>query len=541
MVKNIIKFLILIFISFSLTAKSSNSLLKDAKRAYSKKQLKTAVKLFKKYSAKEPSDGEPYMYRGYIYEGQKNYKKSIRMFEKAVNLNLSKDDKAKCYLKIALFYKYYQNWNAVISYGNKYLHYNPKDKSARKMVSRAYAKRGSSSNYYVSNTSVKSHKKKSYKKSSHKRKKHKKSVAKKHKKYVAKKHKPTPKRKPKPKKPSQWELSQKYYKTGNYKEADKILSSLVEKKPKNKNYLYRAGLTKLKLENYVEGIELLDAAKKQASQQDTDMLYHINLNQGTTYHKLKVLDKALSRYKTAYSYKTTVTPLKGVMEISYSLKDYYSALQSAEKILEMAKDLDAMMYRGLSYIHLDKAIKGYTALFDFEDVIVKKYDISEKIPDKYHDGIYHLGIYYSIGNLYRTALRYFKAVERTKGESINYKYYVGKAHLYLSEYEPALKNLEEAESLAEASYLLAKYYSVANNLEKTKEYLIKAGNKNDVFWKKSKSDESFKTFREDPDFITFIYTKGNAEKKKVLKSDYTETKPDVDGSYGKEETTKISQ
>ncbi|MCB1191883.1 MAG: hypothetical protein H7A23_00505 [Leptospiraceae bacterium] len=512
MVKNIIKLLVLFFVSFSLMANSDDSLLKDAKKAYSRKQLKTAIKLFTEYSSKKPSDGEPYMYLGYIYEGQKDYKSSIQMFQKAVELNLEKQNKAKSLLKIALFYKYYQNWHAVVHYGNRYLKYNPSDKSARKMVDAAYSRRGSSSGYHIASDSKPETKKKSSHTSSKPAKKSK--AEKKPEIVVAKKKKTSSETetKPKSKKPSKWKLSLKYYEEGKYQKADKILSKLIQKKPNNKNYLYKAGLTKLKLENYLEGIELLEAARKQTSPKDKDLLYYIYLNQGTTYHKLNFLEEAINRYKQAFSYKHSIIPMKGIMKISYLMKNYDMALNSANTILTIAKDLDAMMHKGLAYIQLGEAVKGYTALFDFEDIIIEKYEISEDIPAKYHEGIYQLGIYYSVGNLYRTALRYFRAVYNTKKDTEDYKYYVGKAHFNLNEFELAVNNLQEAENIPEANYLLAKYYSTTNNMEKTKEYLLKAGVKNDTYWRKSKSDEYFKGLRENPDFITFIYTKGNIEK-----------------------------
>ncbi|MBP9164685.1 MAG: anaphase-promoting complex, cyclosome, subunit 3, partial [Leptospiraceae bacterium] len=76
-----IRFFLLLFLIFQFPILAG---IKEAKKAYAQKQFQKAIKLFTEYSKENPSDGEPYMFMGYIYESQKDFPRSMIMFRRAV-------------------------------------------------------------------------------------------------------------------------------------------------------------------------------------------------------------------------------------------------------------------------------------------------------------------------------------------------------------------------------------------------------------------------------------------------------------------------
>ena len=124
-----LRFFLLSFLIFQLPLFAG---IKEAKKAYAQKQFQKAIKLFTEYSRESPSDGEPYLFMGYIYESQKDFPRSMAMFRRAVELNLNPKQRKTCYLKIILFYHYHQGWDIVAHYSNKFLKLDPTNKEVSK-------------------------------------------------------------------------------------------------------------------------------------------------------------------------------------------------------------------------------------------------------------------------------------------------------------------------------------------------------------------------------------------------------------------------
>ena len=134
-----LRFFLILFILFQLPLFAG---IKEAKKAYAQKQFQKAIKLFTEYSKENPSDGEPYMFMGYIYESQKDFPRSMIMFRRAVELNLNPKQRKTSYLKIILYYNYQQGWDIVAHYSNKFLKLDPENKEVSRMRDRAYANKG---------------------------------------------------------------------------------------------------------------------------------------------------------------------------------------------------------------------------------------------------------------------------------------------------------------------------------------------------------------------------------------------------------------
>jgi len=465
--------------------------MKDAKKAYSQKQFQKATKLFQEYIEEHPTSGEAYMYLGYIHETLKNFPKSIQMFRKAVDLNLDSKHKQIIYLKIALFYNYHQDWDLAGIYANRLLKINPKSKDGQKIRDRAALNRGNSpsvSNTISPNASNSKKPENDPEKAIHLLEK---AIT-----------------ENRAGEDVRWELALLYLKTENFSKADSTLQWLIKQKPKNKNYLYKAGIAKLRLGKYQEAIDLFEDSIANSTEQDKKLLYYNYLNEGAAYHKLKNLATAAKYYRKALAIEKNLVPIIALTKLKYDADDWENCIKTADTVLEMSPgEPEATMFKGLSQIKLNKKKEGVATLLKFRNLLLKKEGSLDDIPEKYHDGILKLARFYTNRKKYKLAQKYFKSVENTKENSKEYKFYLGKNYFFSKEPERSIRLLEKLEFSA-ANYLLARSYAAQQNIASTKELIKKAGTKKESYWKKAKTDVSFQEFRKNPEFVKFIDSKG---------------------------------
>ena len=85
----------------------------------------------------------------------------------------------------------------------------------------------------------------------------------------------------------------------------------------------------------------------------------------------------------------------------------------------------------------------------------------------------------------------------------------GKNSFYLKDYEKSVSDLEKLPDVPAASFLISKYYLMNNNIEKTKEYLLKATSKREIYWSRVLIDTVYKSVMQtNSDFSKFIINKG---------------------------------
>ena len=66
----------------------SNINLKNAKKAYSRKNYNLAIEFFEKVKLRNPQNGDVYFFIGQIYMRQKKFDEAINMYKKALDLKL---------------------------------------------------------------------------------------------------------------------------------------------------------------------------------------------------------------------------------------------------------------------------------------------------------------------------------------------------------------------------------------------------------------------------------------------------------------------
>ncbi|HMV40951.1 MAG TPA: tetratricopeptide repeat protein [Leptospiraceae bacterium] len=482
--------------------------MKEAKKAYAQKQFQKAIKLFTEYTKENPSDGEPYMYMGYIYESQKDFPRSMMMFRKAVELNLNPKHRKTSYLKIILFYHYHQGWDIVAHYANKFLRLDPENKEVARMRDRAYANKGHDPGV-ISFARPEDIAKAKQKKNSEETEK-----------LAANKEKPQEKEEPSQPKSSEtpsrktseekkWELSLKYFQQEDYQKADKIMQELVLQNPNNKNYLYKAGIAKLRLGEYEKALKYFESSKKLTDEDDKMLRYYITLNEGQANHKLGNTNTAIALYKKAYSINPSNLILPVLTRLYYENSYFEEVLKTSDQIPETDQNkLEANMYKSLALIQTGKKRSGMKSLLDFAKKIKRIYPDINTIPEKFHEGLLQIGFFYSNRIKYKLSLKYLTLVSSSKSKSSKFNFALGKTYFYTKKFDLALVFLEKVPEISAANYLLAKYYAKENNLIKTKEYLSKATAKKEIYWIKVKIDPYFKDLNSNPEFMTFVETKG---------------------------------
>ncbi|MCE9502079.1 MAG: tetratricopeptide repeat protein, partial [Leptospira sp.] len=398
--KNLYKTLAIILLTFAFSSPLLSGI-KEAKKAYSQKQFQKAIKLFKEYSEEHPMDGESYMYMGYIYESQKDFPKSIQMFRRAVDLNLDRKHKETSYLKIVLYYNYHQEWDLLVHYANRLLKLNPKQKEVVKMRERGLTNRGNT--VYVSPSSQKE---KAY--SVKEDKDPEKGIH-----YFEKALAENPEDED-----IHWELSTLYFKNENFIKADAMIQWLINKKPTNKNYLYKGGMAKLRLGAFQEAIDLFEEARNNTTEKDAKLLYFINLNEGLAYHKLKNLAVAAKFYRKALALQKTPAPLIALTKLKYEAGDYQNCIGTADQVLDMSPgENEALLYKALSLLKLGNKKEGYSLLINFGRILKRAYSDLNEAPEKYHDGFLKLARFYTNRKKYKVALSYFDAISKTRNQT----------------------------------------------------------------------------------------------------------------------------
>jgi tetratricopeptide (TPR) repeat protein len=492
-INNLILFFLLVFFNFSISAG-----IKEAKKAFAGKQYQKAIKLFSEYAKENPSDGEPYMFMGYIHESEKDFPKSISMFRRAVDLKLIPKYKKTSLVKILLYYQYTGNWDLVSHYSNRLLKIDPSHREAQKMSHRASENNGSDpGNVRVSSEDP-------VKKKPSVEKIIKEEPTRKEEKAVE------PEVSKQTEEEKKWETCLYYFNKEEYKKAEAVLKDLINVHPTNKNYLYKAGMAKLRLGEYQKAIEYFESSKKFSDEiNDKQLLYYLNLNQGQAEQKLGNPYPALFLFNKAYEYKPNIVPLIPIARLNYENRDYAYALKISEEILKKdSQNKEGQIYRALSQIQSGNKIRGYKNLFQFMKNLKKQFPDSAKIPEKYHEAILHLGIFYSNRTKYKLASEYLSIAQNSRGKNKKFIFAFGKTYFYTGKFDLAKKYLEKLPEISAANYLLSKIYAKRSDLEKSKEFLLIAAKIKPIYWIKPKIDNYFKDFLKNPEFVSFLDYKG---------------------------------
>ena len=483
----------LVFFNFSILGN-----IKEAKKAFAGKQYQKAIKLFSEYAKENPSDGEPYMFMGYIYETEKDFPKSISMFRRAVDLKLIPKYKKTSLVKILLYYQFTGNWDLVSHYSNRLLKIDPNHREAQKMSHRASEHSGSDPGI----VRIGAEETPKRKLPSEKIKKEESSL----KEEIAVVSEPSKQSEEEKK----WESCLYYFNKEDYKKADSVLKDLIYLNPTNKNYWYKAGMAKLRLGEYSKAIEYFESSKKYSDEiNDKQLLYYLNLNQGQAEQKLGNPYPALFLFNKAYEYKPNIVPLIPIAKLNFENGDYAYALKISEEILKReSQNKEGLIYRALSQVQSGNKVKGYKNLLSFMKNLNKQYPESADIPEKYHEAILYSGFFYSNRGKYKLALQYLSIVQNSRIKNKKYLFALGKSYFYSGSFDLSKKTLEKLPEISAANYLLSKIYAKKSDMEKSKDYLARAAKLKPIYWIKPKIDSYFKDFLKYPDFVAFIDNKG---------------------------------
>ncbi len=492
---------------FVLAILSSNlfpDTLKEAKKAYSGRQYQKAVKLFQEYSKTNPSDGEPYMYLGYIYESLKEYNISTAYFRKASDLKLSPKQKKTVLLKLIIYFNYMHAWNYVVHYSNQYLILDPGNVEVEKILSKGRGNRGSDQ---IASVNIQyQDREKSYKQDKQK--------------LSEPEPKPSVKeskneRVKEPKKVSNeetdlWDLALRSIEKGEYTNAFSFLSKLLDSNPDNKDYLYKAGIVKMRLKEYDKAVDYFDLALKNTNEKNETMYYYLYLNKGIALSKLEKFEQALDVLKKSYSYNKSFLPILIIIRLKYENGDYEDVLKYSKYVLNIdPENLESQMYKSISLLQLNNRKEGFKELLIFSKKLKITYPNLNNTPEIFHPGIHYLAVFYSGRKKYKLSNNYLSVINKSRSNYKSYIFTLGKNLFYLKDYEPAQNELLKLSDIPAANYLLSKIYLISNNLEKVKEFLLKATSKKQLYWSRILIDPAYKpTLQSKTDLSSFILNKG---------------------------------
>ncbi|WP_342776196.1 tetratricopeptide repeat protein [Leptospira ognonensis] len=505
-------FSLLLIIIFSLPVFSNeNALLKDAKKAFSRKAYSEAIKKFSKYSDLHPSDGEAYMYLGYIYEYKKDYPNSVQNFRKAAELNLERDHKKTVLLKLALFFNYHQDWNLAATYAARYLKYDSKNEEMQKIYNRATSNRGNP----TSNTTYIQPPKTVETKHAVEKQEIKKPVASLEK--DAEDLKPSSEYEKELKltpndENLRWEYSLALIEEKKYDLAEENIKQLIEKNPNRTRYHYKMGIVKLRKDDPKAAIESFEKARKNPFSKDPNVfLYYVHLNEGIAYQKLKQFEMAESSFKEAHKQLAKDTPLLALARLNHDQSKWSQCAENAERAISLAGQIESHMFRFICLAEDNKSGPKVESSFEkYYGYLESNFPVPLKSPEKYQVGFLRLARYLTTLGKEAAAEKYFSVLE--SDSSINqtreYLFYRGKNLFYLGKTDLAISLLQKVSNSSASHYLLARCYAKKSDLPNVKLNLKAAGNLKEEYWEMAKKESDFAIYEKDITFKEFLANKG---------------------------------
>jgi tetratricopeptide (TPR) repeat protein len=490
---------------------NENALLKDAKKAFSRKAYSEAIKKFTKYSELHPSDGESYMYMGYIYEYKKDYPNSVQNFRKAAELNLERDHKKTVLLKLALFFNYHQDWNLAAAYSARYLKYDPKNEEMQKIYNRATGNKGNptSNTTYIPPVRVVEQKPGEDKQPNKKPAIVVENDAEdlKLSSEYEKELKLTPNDEN-----LRWEYCLSLFEEKKYDLAEENIKLLIEKNPSRTRYHYKLGIVKLRKEDPKSAIESFEHARKNPLSKDTNVfLFYVYLNEGIAYQKLNQLDLAETAFKSAHKQLAKDTPLLALSRLYHNQSKWSQCAENAEGAIALAGQVESHMFRFICLAEDEKSGSKLEASFDkYFNYLESNFPNPSKSPEKYQVGFLRLARYLTTIGKENTAEKYFAVLEADTSVNLTreYLFYRGKNLFYLNKIDQAVTLLQKVSNSSASHYLLARCYAKKGDISLVKQNLKTAGALKNEYWEMAKTESDFMPLEKDPSFKEFIAKKG---------------------------------
>jgi len=287
-----------------------------------------------------------------------------------------------------------------------------------------------------------------------------------------------------------FEQGKEYHNKGEYEKAIKEFSLSIEKENNPVVYAWR-GNTYNSLKNYDKALEDYNYAISMSSSptawyfsyrastkfsledysgaiQDYDKSLEIEIKgsiyyeRGKAYYRLSKFKEALTDFNKAVELKYDDSKSTWKMYTYWALGDYVNIVIEATKNIANFENEWNYYFRGFSYSFLGKKDEAYS---DAKKLI-------EKYPTLYL-GFFLYGNLYLSERKYDLAIKYFEDALKKSPNNINVNHYLSKSYYYKSDFENALKYINQALSIDTTSgVMLFKgriyYYGLQNIVEANK-------------------------------------------------------------------------
>lgn len=452
----------------------------EGKKAFGAKNYSRADELFREALRQEPSNGNPYFYRGYMKEYQKKNEEAIEFYKAGISLRMDSDLKEKSFWKIVLYYKYRQDWKNLLIYSDRFLQFKKfseveklknlaqENLSKAAPMERQLAESGNKKFREGDYTGAREDFTESLKINPE---------------YIS----------------SLWGLALLEMKENEIQNASELFKKLTQLKPEVWEYHYKLGICYFHLGNHNESLSEFESARTLNKNSGETFRQFINISEGLVYLETERYHQAEKRFEEALSLNESAVALGAMARCKYSINDTIAAETFARKALaEDPYQKDALITLSLLKYEKNETESAFKLFETYASEINKEKSLS--IPDT-GKRVLLLMLAVSVLN---------KKLESLPGIALNhigpetaekilsgkpklnipesdqpersqriyqmedYNYYAGIYFNSINKNSEAYSLLEKTKERADAYYILAKISADRDNHKETQMYLKKS-------------------------------------------------------------------
>ena len=342
--------------------------IQQAKYAFSLGQWDKAFSLFEQAQQKDPQDGTPFFYMGYIREQQNRKTESIPYYESALPLKLEKELRKKCFWKIVLYYKQVRDWESLFDYSSEFLqihdskavrklqelaqqNYDPNKRNARNLYKRAQVEKKQGLLRQSQTTLEKAVIYDSDFLAAH------------------------------------WELALYKMQAQNFRGALPHLQQLTTQRAESWQYHYKMAVCYYRLQEYSAALRALQKSHKlylahaetngavsEKTDADTSFIFYVNYMQGNIYLAQAQFEKARQALHNALALRPLTKIHISLAKAYWHLRKYEAALEHAQlasRKKEKNTLSEALLYLTLYQYHQKQPKKAYASAWRIHQLLAK--------------------------------------------------------------------------------------------------------------------------------------------------------------------------
>lgn len=486
---------------------AENGYYRQGKIHFGARQYDQAFDYFQKALRAEPSNGNPLFYMGYIQEQQNRRGEAVESYRRAVDLRMDRDLREKAFWKIVLHYKFIQDWENLYVYSEKFLKYND-SKSVRQLHDLASEKRDPRMARVtpLMREAAKDRKAGRFHEAADNYRRALNIKSDHH--------------------PARWELALIEMKLKQYRSAERHLRSLMSSTSPRWEYFYKAAICNYHIENYSQALRDLEAARRKNDDPDDSFVYYVNLAEGLIRLEENQAARAREVLSEANKKKSTPRVQGALARALWDTGDYGDAHNLARRALKSEpRQEDALLVDVLALIREQKsqAFTQSKLLLDVVNAELAEDREGEAAPPQYTPALLYLGRTAGTKRDWTLAISVYERVHMKRLQSIyeaerranskenslrDYNYHYGAALYHAGRLPQAIVTLRRVDDSPAANFMIAQAYAQQEDERNSREWLKRAADADESYWKTAERDSAFAKLMRDADFAGFVRRRG---------------------------------